>query len=337
MRRRILVTGGAGYIGSHACKALMAAGYEPVAYDNLSEGHRLAVRWGPLVVGDIADRALLTETLRRYEISAVMHFAAHAYVGESVDEPRKYFDNNVTNTLTLLHAMLDADVRRLVFSSSCAIFGIPERLPITEETPQTPINPYGASKQMVESVLRWYARPYGLRYCSLRYFNAAGADPDGELGERHDPETHLIPLVIAAAQGALPAVDIFGTDYETADGTAVRDYVHVSDLADAHVAALERLLNGGSSACLNLGSGAGHSIREVIRAVEDVSGRRVPVREAARRPGDPAALVAAGDRAYALLGWRPRRSGLRTIVQSAWRWHEMERASIDAARVAQWA
>jgi UDP-arabinose 4-epimerase len=319
---RILVTGGAGYVGSHTCKRLAAAGYEPVAYDNLEKGHRWAVKWGPLVDGDIADSARLRETLARYEISAVMHFAAHAYVGESVANPRKYFYNNVAGTLNVLNCMLDYGLEAFVFSSTCATYGEPARLPIDEDHPQNPVNPYGASKLMVETVLRSYESAYGMRYASLRYFNAAGADEEGEIGEDHDPETHLIPLVIAAAQGKVDHVAIFGTDYETPDGTPIRDYVHVSDLADAHVRALNTLLDGGSSGVYNLGSGTGSSVRDVVGTVEAVSGRKVPVIEAPRRPGDVPILVASADLANVTLGWQVRRSDLRQIIETAWNWHE---------------
>jgi UDP-arabinose 4-epimerase len=334
MTKRILVTGGAGYVGSHACKALAAAGYEPVVYDNLSEGRRWAVRWGPLVVGDIADGELLRQTLRRFEIGAAMHFAAHAYVGESMEAPRKYFANNVAGTLSLLDAMLDCGVGRLVFSSSCATYGLPRELPIAEDHPQEPVSPYGASKLMVETMLGWYGQAYGLGHVSLRYFNAAGADEAGEIGEAHDPETHLVPLAIAAAQGRIDRLSIFGADYDTPDGTAIRDYVHVSDLADAHVAALGGLFEGMASGSYNLGTGRGHSIREVVREVEAVSGRPVPTADCDRRPGDPPALVASAERAQSALGWQPRRSDLRTIVETAWRWHESRRdeASLTSAR-----
>jgi UDP-arabinose 4-epimerase len=325
MRRNVLVTGGAGYIGSHTCKALARANYQPITYDNLSEGHGWAVKWGPLVCGELSDRKLLRDTLEEFGIQAVLHFAACAYVGESVLHPRKYFQNNLANSLALLETMLDAGVRTIVFSSSCATYGVPDELPVAEEHPQNPINPYGASKRFVEDVLRWYGEAYGLGSATLRYFNAAGADPEGDIGESHDPETHLIPIVIAAAQGALPHVQILGTDYGTPDGTAVRDYVHVSDLADAHVSALDALIEGAPSMRLNLGTGRGHSIREVIAAVGEVSGRPIPVIEAPRRNGDPAALVAAPGRAQAVLGWKPRRSDLSAIVETAWRWHERSR------------
>jgi UDP-arabinose 4-epimerase len=323
MRASVLVTGGAGYIGSHTCKALAGAGYIPVALDNLSAGHRWAVQWGPLVVGDIADRPLVLKTLEDFKIQAVVHFAAHAYVGESVQQPRKYFDNNVTRTLALLDVLLDAGIDTLVFSSSCATYGIPQQLPIAEDHPQNPINPYGASKLFVENMLHWYERAYGLRHMSLRYFNAAGADPAGEIGEDHTPETHLIPLVIAAAQGRTSAIEIYGTDYDTADGTAVRDYIHVCDLATAHVKALDRLLAGGASASVNLGTGQGHSILDVISAVETVSRTVVPVTHGPRRSGDPAALIAKPQRGQSLLGWSPSSSDLHMIVQTAWEWHEL--------------
>jgi len=322
MAETILVTGGAGYIGSHTCKALAASGYLPVVVDNLSTGHRWAVRWGPLVEADIADKRRMAETIERFRPKAVIHFAAHAYVGESIQKPREYFDNNVARTLSLLDVLLDSGVDKIVFSSSCATYGIPDELPIAEDHAQRPINPYGDSKLFVEKILGWYASAYGLSYTCLRYFNAAGADPDGEIGEDHTPETHLIPLVIGAALGQAPSLEIFGTDYDTPDGTAVRDYVHVSDLADAHVRAVERLLAGGDNIALNLGSGHGYSIREVVAAVEAISGTRVPAVDGPRRPGDPAALVADPRSAQAVLGWSPGKSDLETIVQTAWDWHE---------------
>jgi UDP-arabinose 4-epimerase len=322
MRLKILVAGGAGYIGSHTCKALAAAGYVPVVLDDLSAGHDWAVKWGPLVVGDIADRALVMNTLKRFNVQALIHFAAHGYVGESVQHPRKYFDNNVRKTLALLDTLLDVGVDKVVFSSSCATYGIPLGLPIGEDHPQNPISPYGASKLFVENILNWYEQAYGLRYTNLRYFNAAGADVDGEIGEDHTPETHLIPLVIAAAQGRKSGLEILGTDYDTADGTAVRDYVHVCDLATAHVKALDRLLAGRTSASVNLGTGRGHSIRDVISTVEAVGGRAVPVVEGRRRSGDPPALIANPQLGQSLLGWKPLNPDLHTIVQTAWEWHQ---------------
>ena len=322
MPLRILVTGGAGYIGSHTCKALAAAGYAPVVLDDLSVGHRWAVKWGPLIAGDIADRAVVMKTLKSFNVQAVIHFAAHGYVGESVQHPRKYFDNNVSKTLALLGTLLDVGIDKVVFSSSCATYGVPRALPIPEDHPQNPINPYGVSKLFVEKILHSYERAYGMRYASLRYFNAAGADPDGEIGEDHTPETHLIPLVIAAAQGRNSAIEIYGSDYDTRDGTAVRDYVHVSDLATAHVKALDRLLAGGESVSVNLGTGRGHSIREVISAVEAVSGRVPAIKEGPRRAGDPPVLIADPQFAQSLLGWRPLASDLQNIVRTAWTWHQ---------------
>lgn len=317
---RILVTGGAGFIGSHTAKALARVGFEPIVLDDLREGHRRAVRWGPFVHGDVGDRELVRRAIQQYRIEGVIHFAASAYVGESVREPRTYFHNNVINTLALLDAMLEVGPERVVFSSTCATYGIPRILPIDEEHPQQPVNPYGESKLFVERVLQAYANAYGLRWVALRYFNAAGADPEGELGEDHAPETHLIPLVIDAALGRYPSIDVFGTDYPTPDGTAIRDYIHVTDLADAHVRALRYLLSGGESVALNLGTGAGHSVREVIAAVERVGGRPVPVREAPRRAGDPPALVADARRARQVLGWQPRFTDLELIVRNAWDW-----------------
>lgn len=327
----ILVTGGAGYIGSHTCKALAAAQYVPIVLDNLSTGHAWAVKWGPLVTGEISDVELVLKTVKRFEIQATIHFAAHAYVGESVKEPRKYFENNVSNTLSLLNTLLDADVKKFVFSSSCATYGIPHQLPIAEDHAQNPINPYGASKFFVEKILESYGQAYDLRYACLRYFNAGGADPEGELGEVHQPETHLIPLVIAAALGRNQMVKIFGTDYDTKDGTAVRDYIHVSDLADAHVKALDHLLAGGQSLKVNLGTGQGHSIRDVISAVELLSQRAVPFVEGPRRPGDPPSLIANPKRGQTLLDWKPLRSDLGTIVQTAWLWHRKRNTAVDGS------
>ena len=321
MAKNILVTGGAGYIGSHACKALARAGYTPIAYDNLVYGHRDAVRWGPFVEGDLGDAARLADTLARHEVAAVIHFAAFAYVGESMEKPQLYFRNNVVNTLALLDVMLAAGLRHIVFSSSCATYGTPACVPITEDTPQHPVNPYGESKLICERAIHWYGEAYGMKYAALRYFNAAGADPDGEIGEAHDPETHLVPLVLATALGRRAQIDIYGTDYPTPDGSAVRDYIHVQDLAEAHVAALGHLLDGGASLALNLGTGAGHSVREVIAAAERVTGRRIARREMARRAGDPPVLVADVARARASLGWQARMSGLDSILGTAWAWH----------------
>jgi UDP-arabinose 4-epimerase len=322
MGKSILVTGGAGYIGAHACKALAKAGYEPVAYDNLVYGHKEAVRWGPFVEGDVGDRARVAETIRRHGIGAVMHFAAFAYVGESIEQPEKYFQNNVVNTLGMLEAMRASAVSAIVFSSTCATYGLPETMPIREDTPQRPVNPYGETKLMVERALHWYGVAHGLRHVALRYFNAAGADPDGEIGEDHQPETHLIPLILDAAAGRRAQIDVFGTDYPTPDGSAIRDYIHVQDLADAHVRALRYLDDGGTSCALNLGTGIGHSVRETIAAARRVTGRPIPSRDSPRRPGDPPVLVADATRAQATLGWTPTLGALDQIIGTAWAWHQ---------------
>jgi UDP-arabinose 4-epimerase len=317
----VLVTGGAGYIGSHACKALAQAGFAPVAYDNLVYGHPWAVKWGPLEIGDILDRSRLDEVIRRYRPAAVLHFAAYAYVGESVQDPAKYYRNNVGGTLTLLEAMKDHGIGNVVFSSTCATYGVPHKVPIAEDHPQQPINPYGMSKLMIERMLEDFRRAYGLRYAALRYFNAAGADAEGEIGEDHEPETHLIPLVLAAALGQRSCVEVYGTDYPTADGTAVRDYIHVTDLADAHVSALKQLLTSGDSIALNLGTGSGYSVRDIIATAERVTRRTVPYREAPRRAGDPPVLVADAAHGARMLDWTPRRSGIEEIIRTAWNWH----------------
>jgi len=319
--RPILVTGGAGYVGSHACKALARNGFLPVTVDNLVYGHEWAVKWGPLIRGDISDRTLLDRVFSTHNPVAVLHFAAFAYVGESVVAPDKYYRNNVAGTLTLLDAALAHGCKTLVFSSTCATYGIPHEVPIREDHAQQPINPYGQSKLMIEQILRDYEKAYAVRHAILRYFNAAGADLDGEIGEDHDPETHLIPLTIQAALGQRDSISIFGTDYPTPDGTAVRDYIHVNDLADVHVLALEHLLAGKDSLKLNVGTGQGHSVRAVIDRVEMVSGLKVPARESARREGDPPELVADPGAAFRALGWRARHSDLHTIIDSAVRWH----------------
>ena len=316
----VLVTGGAGYIGSHTAKALHRAGFTPIVLDNLSMGHAWAVKWGPLVQADLADREALPSVMRAHRVEAVIHFAASAYVGESMQNPAKYFRNNVTGTLNLLEAMQEAGVRHMVFSSSCATYGIPQELPISEEHPQQPINPYGESKLMGERLLRWFGECHGLGWVALRYFNAAGADPEGELGEEHEPETHLIPLVIGAALGVRGPVRVFGTDYPTPDGTAIRDYIHVSDLAQAHVRALEYLVQGGAPQAFNLGTGVGHSVLEVIQTVKRLGGRQVPFEEAPRRPGDPPVLVARAQKAASELGWKAQFS-FEEIIRTAWRWH----------------
>ena len=327
---RVLITGGAGYIGSHTSKALARAGIEPVVYDNLSEGHRWAVKWGPLVEADLFDRHALKQAIERHDIAAAIHFAAHAYVGESICEPRRYFHNNVTNTLDFLDALLDAGINHVVFSSSCAIYGVPSAIPISEDHSKQPVNPYGESKLFIERVLGWYGQAYDLRWAALRYFNAAGADPSGELGEAHHPETHLLPLVIEAALDKRTNVEIFGVDYPTPDGTAIRDYVHVSDLADAHVLALQHLLSGGESFAANLGTGRGVSVREMVSAVERVAGVSINVRPATRRPGDPPVLVADPARAEKLLRWHPKSSSLEGIVSTAWHWRSLAPQSDSA-------
>ena len=313
----ILVTGGAGYIGSHACKALAVEGFTPIAFDNLVLGHRDAVRWGPLVEADIRDEASVTQAIREHAVEAVIHFAAFAYVGESVGAPAKYYRNNVGGTLSLLDACRSEGVDKLVFSSSCATYGVPDVLPITEAAPQRPINPYGRTKLVVEQVLADYAHAYGSRYIALRYFNAAGADPEGEIGEKHDPETHLIPLALMAAARRTEALEVFGDDYDTPDGTCIRDYIHVTDLARAHVLALRHLLDDGGSLALNLGSGTGNSIREVIGSVERITGRRVPHVIRPRRPGDPPVLYADPHLAREQLRFETELSDIDTIVGTA--------------------
>jgi UDP-arabinose 4-epimerase len=324
MTSSILVTGGAGYIGSHACKALARAGYLPVAYDDLSRGHREAVRWGPCIEGDIADRARVCATIAEYEIVAVMHFAGFAYVGESVGDPSLYYRNNLCGTLALLDSMREAGVGEIVFSSTCATYGTPEAVPIRETSPQNPVNPYGETKLAIERVLHWYGEAYAIRSVSLRYFNAAGADLEGEIGEDHQPETHLIPLVLQAALGQRSTVEVYGTDYPTPDGTAIRDYIHVEDLAGAHLRALERLRAGGDTIAVNLGTGQGHSVREVIAAVEAIGSCKVPACDAPRRPGDPPVLVADPSLAREALGWRAEHLGLDTIIRSALAWHRRQ-------------
>ncbi len=319
--KNILVTGGAGYIGSHACKNLASKGYRPVVYDNLVTGHREAVRWGPLEHGDICDRRRLDEVIDHYRPEAAIHFAGFAYVGESVADPGKYYNNNVVGSLCLLEAMLARGVKKLIFSSSCATYGIPESVPITESDAQQPINPYGMSKLVVERMLVDFELAHGLEWMALRYFNAAGADPDLEIGEDHDPETRIIPLVLAAADGQGEAVTIYGSDYDTPDGTCIRDYIHVTDLADAHVTALDLLFTGSASQALNLGTGIGCSVMQVIEAARGVTGLDIPYRWGSRREGDPAVLVADASRARVVLGFHPSHSSIGDIVETAWRWH----------------
>ena len=318
----ILIVGGAGYIGSHLNKEINKKGIETVIFDNLSYGHRDFVKWGTFENGDLGNIEDIRAVFRKYPIEAVMHFAAFTYVGESVEDPQKYYTNNVKNTLNLLQVMLEEDVKYFVFSSTCATYGNPVEIPITENHPQNPINPYGKGKLMVETVLKDYSDAYGLKYASLRYFNAAGADPDGEVGELHDPETHLIPLILDAACRRREDIKIFGTDYNTPDGTCIRDYIHVTDLAEAHILALEYLQNGGESDFFNLGNGNGFSVKEVIETAEKVTGRSIKAVETSRRAGDPPILVGSSDKAKKLLNWNPKYDELSTIIETAWNWHQ---------------
>jgi UDP-glucose 4-epimerase len=321
----ILVTGGAGYIGTHAVLALKQAGYDVLVLDNLVYGHRELVTdvlKVNLIEGDLSDRALLDQVFSTYNIQAVMHFAAYAYVGESVTDPAKYYRNNVMATLTLLEAMLAAGVKRLVFSSTCASYGNPQILPIPEAHPQQPINPYGRSKLMVETILSDFDHAYDFRSVRFRYFNAAGADPSGRLGEDHDPETHLIPLVLQTALGKRSHISVFGSDYDTPDGTCIRDYIHVTDLAEAHVLGLDYLLKGGQTEVFNLGNGNGFSVQEVITAAEKVTGKPIPVVRSDRRPGDPASLIGSAAKAREILNWQPKYAELEVILAHAWQWHQ---------------
>jgi UDP-arabinose 4-epimerase len=315
----ILVTGGAGYVGSHACKALAAAGHTPVTYDNLSRGHREAVRWGPLEIGDLLERKKLAEVIVRHRPVAVMHFAALAIVSESVSQPERYFLNNVEGTRNLLDEMKAANIRRLVFSSTCAVYGIPDTCPISESEITKPINPYGDTKLRVEHMLASRKELDGLSSFALRYFNAAGADSDGDIGENHDPEPHLIPNVLKAASGE-QMLTVYGDTYPTDDGTCVRDYIHVSDLADAHILALNMLENAETTTVANLGTGTGYSVLEVIKEAERITGKKIPFEIGPARPGDPPSLIANGAYARDLLGWTPRRSDLHTLISDAWRW-----------------
>jgi UDP-glucose-4-epimerase GalE len=322
-------------VGSHTAKFLAGQGLDLVVLDNLSTGHRWALKWGSFIQGDLADAALLERVFREHPIEAVVHFAAKAYVGESVRKPKEYFRNNVVNTLNLLDAMVEAGVDRIVFSSSCTTYGIPERVPIAEDFPLAPISPYGESKVMVERALSWYGSAYGLRWAALRYFNAAGADLDGELGEQHEPEPHLIPLVIQAALGRTSCLEIYGADYPTPDGSAIRDYVHVTDLARAHYQALAYLDKVGKGLVVNLGTGRGYSVQEIVSRVEAISGRRIPARITARREGDPPVMVANVDKSAQVLGWKAQCSDLQTILETAWRWHSTGRVNLpaDSARL----
>lgn len=317
---KVLVVGGAGYIGSHMVRFLSREGHQPVVLDNLSDGHKDAVKEHELIAGDLADRDLLDQILSSHKFDAVMHFAAFAQVGESVENPAKYYRNNVAATIELLDAMIRHDVGRFVFSSTCATYGEPETVPIRESEPQKPVNPYGFTKLVIERALADYARAYGLGYAALRYFNAAGASPEGDIGEDHDPETHLIPIVLQVALGQRPHVTVFGDDYDTPDGTCIRDYVHVDDLADAHLKALKKI-ESGSGICLNLGTGNGYSVREVIDACRRVTGKEIPEVSGKRRPGDPPRLVADATAAHEFLDWHPRYPLVEQVVETAWNWH----------------
>jgi UDP-glucose-4-epimerase GalE len=321
---RILVTGGAGYVGSHAAKLLAERGHEPWIMDNLAEGHRPAIGKMPFIQADLLDREKIAAALTANRIEAVMHFAALAYVGVSVTEPATYYRNNVVGSLSLFDAMRDAGLSTIVFSSSCATYGIPTGVPITEDHPQDPISPYGYTKLVVERILSDYARAYGFKYAALRYFNASGAAADGSLGEDHDPETHLIPLVLQVALGQRESVDIFGTDYPTPDGSCIRDYIHVDDLAEAHRLALEKLvaIEPGTAIKLNLGTGHGASVKEVIEHCRQITGRPIKAREVARREGDPPELVADASAALRVLGWQPKYTNIRDVIASAWKWHQ---------------
>jgi len=318
----ILITGGAGYIGSHVNKGLSHGGHETLVFDNLSYGHKELARWGVFVQGDLADKESLRTVFRKYPIDAVMHFAAFAYVGESVVNPGKYYANNVCNAVNLLEVMLEHNIGFFILSSTCATYGDPELLPITEDHPQRPLNPYGRTKLMVEQILKDYDSAYGMKHVSLRYFNAAGADMDAEAGEWHEPETHLIPLVLDTALGRSGKINIFGTDYNTPDGTCVRDYIHVSDLAEGHILALDYLLRGGESRAFNLGNGNGYSVKEVIETARQVTKNDIKAVGMGRRPGDPAVLVGSSRAAKDILGWAPKYYELPVIIESAWAWHK---------------
>ncbi len=318
---KVVVTGGAGYIGSHTCKELAQADIEVITFDNLSTGHESFVKWGPFEQGELADKSRLLQVFNKYKPDGVIHFAAFAYVGESVRDPGGYFRNNVLGTLNLLEAMRDSEVKNIVVSSTCAVYGIPKELPISEEAPHNPISPYGATKMFMERMLPDFEVAHGIKWAALRYFNACGADPEGEVGESHDPETHLIPRVLMAIKGDIPHLEVFGDDYPTPDGTCQRDYIHVKDLASAHVAALTYLAQGNNSEAFNLGTGKAYSIKEILDAAEKVTGKTVPYKLCPRRPGDPPMLVASAEKAKRLLSWQPKYSALETILDTAWNWH----------------
>jgi len=321
----VLIVGGAGYIGSHTNQLLTQKGYQTLVYDNLIYGHKEAVKWGEFILGDLNDIKQLRLVFSKYKIEAVMHFAAFAYVGESVENPEKYYINNVANTLNLLQVMREFDCKYFIFSSTCATYGNPEYLPIDEKHPQNPINPYGQSKLMIEKILEDYSKAYNFNYVALRYFNAAGADIDCEIGEHHNPETHLIPLILDVAIGKRDEIKVFGTDYDTNDGSAVRDYIHVTDLADAHVLALEYLKNDGSSDVFNLGNGDGYSVLEVIKNAKEITKQNIKVTLVERRAGDPAKLIGDATKAKKVLGWNPKLYELEKILQTAWEWHKCKK------------
>lgn len=321
----ILITGGAGFVGCHTVRELARQGFYPLSFDNLSEGHREAVVEGDLIVGDLSNEVLLESVFEEYKVDAVMHFASRCYVEESVEDPRFYYEQNVGNALTLLRVMLRKGVKQFVFSSTCAIYGLPQKIPISENHPQIPINPYGETKLFIEKILNRYEPAYGLRSVCLRYFNAAGASLDGQIGESHYPETHLIPRALKAVSGELPSLQMFGGDFPTSDGSAVRDYIHVEDLASAHVSALRWLKEGHEGKAFNLGTGHGHSVKQVLQMVEQVTGKRVPVEQCPRRDGDPPALVADPRRANQLLKWKPHHSDLQNMISSAWIWEQQRK------------
>lgn len=322
MTKTILVAGGAGYIGSHTVKYLLKNDYKVVVLDNLVYGHKEAVLTPNFEQIDLEDKEALDKLFKKYQIDAVIHFAAYTYVGESVTSPKKYYRNNVVNTINLLDAMVENNVKNIVFSSTCATYGNPQYTPIDEKHPQSPINPYGKTKLMMEQIMADYETAYGLKYVALRYFNAAGCDVDGELGESHDPETHLIPLVLKAIKGEIPKISVFGTDYDTPDGTCIRDYIHVEDLADAHMLAVETLFKENNSQCINLGTGIGTSVKEIIKAAEEVTAQKVPLEYGDRRVGDPAKLYAANEKAKNVLGWNPKYTEIKDIIKTAWIWEQ---------------
>jgi len=320
--KNVLVVGGAGYIGSHTCKELHKKGYNPIVFDNLIYGHREFVKWGEFVLGDLNDIEQIRLVFKKYKIDAVMHFAAFAYVGESVEEPKKYYGNNVVATINLLNVMLEFNVKYFIFSSTCATYGNPQYLPIDEKHPQNPINPYGMSKLMVENILKDYSNAYDFKFVSLRYFNASGCDPELEIGENHNPETHLIPLILDAAIGKRDNIKVFGTDYDTRDGSAIRDYIHVIDLAQAHILALEYLFNKNDSEIFNLGNGQGFSVKEVIECAKKVTDKDFKVLYTDRRAGDPASLIGSSEKIINKLNWKPRFNKLEDIIKTAWNWHK---------------